>query len=86
VALLVSLTWERGASYDDGALGTAAFAILYTLGLPVMLPMQWVAKLGLGTSWGLVWVVGVVCGVVFYLSLDYLTVRWRRKHHPDATA
>jgi hypothetical protein len=93
-AVLVSITWERATSYDDGGLGTAAFLLLITIGAPFLLPSQLLGGNvgGNGWSWGLLyWGAGLGSLLAFYLGLDRLSLSWlrrreRRVDHSDAEA
>jgi hypothetical protein len=78
IAGLVGLTFERSTSYDDGGVGTAAFLVLNTLGLPfTLLASQmgglrgWEIYVGLALS--------VVVGAAPYLILDLLTVAYAHR-------
>jgi len=85
VALLVSVTWERGTSYDDGGLGTAAVLLLYTVGAPFLFPSQLFGSTvtGNGWSWGLLyWGAGLGSLLGFYLGLDRLSLHWLRRQAP----
>ena len=78
-AFLVSLTWERGTSYDDGGLGTLSFLIEFTIGLPFLLPTQALAHVGAGLGSWLgygAWIFGGIIGVTFYGGLDRFSMRW----------
>jgi hypothetical protein len=79
-AFLVSLTFERWTYYDDGGLGTAALVVLYTLGLPFLIPRYLFAILtGGNTSDWLVYlslVLGLLSGTLFYIGLDRRSARW----------
>jgi hypothetical protein len=73
LALISSLFWERQISYDDGRLGTLSFAVLYTFGLPFVIPIQVLSTvLPDYLAWGL----GIVAGVAFYTFLDRISMRW----------
>jgi len=85
VALLVSATWEKSTSYDDGGLGTAAFLLLVSVGAPFLLPSQFFGATLPGNSlaWGfLYWGAGLTSLMIFYLGLDRLSLRWLRRHAP----
>jgi hypothetical protein len=75
VALAVSLSWERATSYDDGGMGSVSFAVMFTLGLPFLVPAHMAAAaathLGLRPEW-FAWPVGLIVGCGFYLGLDQL--------------
>jgi len=82
VALLLGLTLERTTAYDDGGLGSVVFALLFTVGLPFMLPAQ-VLNAFSGTTihwWNfLAWPLGIVVGIAFYVALDRWTMAWLRR-------
>ena len=40
LAMALSSTWERSTSYDDGGLGSASFAILFTIGQPFLISLH----------------------------------------------
>ena len=75
LALGVGLTWERGISYDDGGLGSLSYAVVFTLGLPFIVPAQLAAaaatRIGWRPEW-FAWPVGLIVGCGFYLALDRL--------------
>jgi hypothetical protein len=84
LALLVSTTWERSTSYDDGGLGTASFLVLVTLGWPFLFPSQLLAGpiAGHDWKWGLLyWGAGLGSLLLFYLGLDRLSLLWLRRRH-----
>jgi hypothetical protein len=80
VALVVAFTWERGTSYDDGGIGTVSFVILYSIGVPFLLPGLLLGSLSSIIPWVgyLAWPLGLVTGCAFYLWLDRMAQRWVR--------
>ena len=80
LAVVVSFTWERWTSYDDGGIGTASFILLYTVGLPFLVPFYLLAMLRGGDTWHwwlyLGWPLGLVTGTAFYVGLDRIATRW----------
>ena len=80
-AFLVGLTWEKYTYYDDGGVGTISFLLVFTVGLPFVLPAQLVAYLGreLGPWFGYIaWSIGLLVGVLFYFGLDKLVALYTK--------
>jgi hypothetical protein len=77
VALVVSVTWERGTSYDDGGIGTVSFVILYSIGVPFLLPSLLLGSPSSVIPWiGYISIpLGLVTGCAFYLWLDRMAQR-----------
>jgi len=78
-SIAVSFTWEKSTSYDDGGIGTLSFLVLFTIGLPALVPSRLlpiVAKGPLAWLGYLSWPLGFLFLVGFYLWLDRRSQRW----------